>query len=172
MPYNTRRKSLSLPSLGIHLPNASRSHRSPSSSKPPCAADDQFPPSKKVKRSHDAETQSPVMTMSFPTPIGGKMSADGGRFRSIRGAYEQTPPPSPADVGSMPKVDTEGITDDVVVAVIEQLEKTGNRPHLLRELAVVLSSVNETVAKYVVLLMESPTRLFVFSPLGIIRTDA
>lgn len=74
------------------------------------------------------------------------MSADGGRFRSIRGAYEQTPPPSPADAGSIPKVDTEGITDDVVVAVIEQLEKTGNRPHLLRELAVVLSSVNETVA--------------------------
>jgi hypothetical protein len=88
------------------------------------------------------------------------MSADGGRFSSIRGAYEQTPPPSPADAGSIPKVDTEGITDDVVVAVIEQLEKTGNRPHLLRELAVVLSSVNETVAKYVTL-MKSPTRFLI-----------
>jgi len=38
------------------------------------------------------------------------------------------------------KVDTEGIDDTIVVAVIEQLEKTGNRPHLLRELATVLSS--------------------------------
>jgi hypothetical protein len=49
----------------------------------------------------------------------------------------------------MPKIDTDGIHDDVVVAAIHQLEKTGNKPHLVRELAAVLMNVNETVAKYV-----------------------
>lgn len=46
-------------------------------------------------------------------------------------------------------MDTEGINDDIVVAVIEQLEKTGNRPHLVKELAAVLITLNENVAKYV-----------------------
>jgi len=36
------------------------------------------------------------------------------------------------------KIDTESIKDEIVVAVIEQLEKTGNRPHLLKELATIL----------------------------------
>ena len=45
MVYNTRRKSLSLPSLGIHLPQSSRS--SPSSS-----ATKSEPPQKRVKRDH------------------------------------------------------------------------------------------------------------------------
>jgi len=45
------------------------------------------------------------------------------------------------------KIDTEGINDDIVTAVIQQLEKTGNRPHLIRELAAVLSTTSESVAK-------------------------
>lgn len=45
------------------------------------------------------------------------------------------------------KIDTEGINDDIVVAVIEQLEKTGNRPHLIKELAAIMSTTNDTVAK-------------------------
>lgn len=48
-----------------------------------------------------------------------------------------------------PKIDTEGINDDIVVAVINQLEKTGNRPHLVKELAAVLVTLNVNVAKYV-----------------------
>lgn len=48
-----------------------------------------------------------------------------------------------------PKIDTEGINDDIVVAVINQLEKTGNRPHLVKELAAVLVALNVNVAKYV-----------------------
>jgi hypothetical protein len=36
-----------------------------------------------------------------------------------------------------------------VIAVIEQLEKTGNRPHLIKELATVLASTNDSVAQYV-----------------------
>jgi hypothetical protein len=152
MPYNTRRKSLSLPSLGIHLPNTSRAHRSPSASKGSSATEEPLPPSKKVKRSHDQESQLPKTTAPSPSTSGqgkGKGAVDGSRLRSARGALEHTPPPSPGDEGVVPKIDTEGINDDVVVAAIQQLEKTGNRPHLVRELAAVLTAVNETVAKLV-----------------------
>lgn len=62
---------------------------------------------------------------------------------------EHTPPPSPTDGTVATKIDTEGINDDIVVGVIEQLEKTGNRPHLVKELAAVLIALNENVAKYV-----------------------
>ena len=66
---------------------------------------------------------------------------------SGRIAYEHTPPPSPGP-SSHPKIDTEGINDDIVVGVIEQLEKTGNRPHLIRELATVLSTTTDAVSRY------------------------
>ncbi|KAJ5235639.1 uncharacterized protein N7469_004807 [Penicillium citrinum] len=131
MPYNTRRKSLSLPSLGIHLPNSSR--RSPSLSKGAHAPED-LPPAKKVKRSH---------TSLSPEPLSERNSA----LRASRnGLFEHTPPPSPLDGGVAPKIDTEGINDDIVVAVIDQLEKTGNRPHLVKELAAILVALNATVA--------------------------
>lgn len=62
--------------------------------------------------------------------------------------YENTPPPSPeaeaddADEEDVkPKeVDLEGINDEIVEAVIIQLQKTGNRPHLVKELAAILST--------------------------------
>ncbi|KAJ5888097.1 hypothetical protein N7495_008138 [Penicillium taxi] len=132
MPYNTRRKSLSLPSLGIHLPNSSR--RSPSISKVsgPASHEDAHP-TKKLKRSH---------TSSSPEPSRRESAVRAGRH----GVFEHTPPPSPLDAGVTPKIDTEGINDDIVVAVIDQLEKTGNRPHLVKELAAVLVTLNVTVA--------------------------
>jgi hypothetical protein len=71
------------------------------------------------------------------------------RPRSQRGGLEHTPPPSPGDAHFDIKIDTEGINDDIVIAVIEQLEKTGNRPHLIKELATVLASTNHGVAQYV-----------------------
>lgn len=146
MPYNTRRKSLSLPSLGIHLPSTSRSHRSPSTSKLPTTVEEALPPTKKIKRSHDVD--SPESAPSSPRSSS-KSKSDSVRPTSARRALEQTPPPSPADtVTGPPKIDTQGLKDDVIVAVIEQLEKTGNRPHLGRELAVVLSALNESVARY------------------------
>jgi hypothetical protein len=129
MPYNTRRKSLSLPSLGIHLPNSSR--RASSVSKG--ASEDH--PAKKVKRSHTSLSPEPS------TEKGSIVRA--GRH----GAFEHTPPPSPLNGDIAPKIDTEGINDDIVVAVIDQLEKTGNRPHLVKELAAVLVSLNATIAK-------------------------
>ncbi|CEJ56501.1 hypothetical protein PMG11_02705 [Penicillium brasilianum] len=131
MPYNTRRKSLSLPSLGIHLPNSSR--RSPSISK--SAATDDVPPTKKVKRSHTSLSPEPSTDRRESVVRAGR-----------HGAFEHTPPPSPMDGGVAPKIDTQGINDDIVVAVIEQLEKTGNRPHLVKELAAVLVTLNSTVA--------------------------
>lgn len=145
MPYNTRRKSLSLPSLGIHLPSSSR--RSPSVSKlAHHPTDAQLPPSKRVKRSHNSISQSPE-----PQSSDAKHTLNTARHnRSRRNTYENTPPPSPTD-GSVAhnKIDTEGINDDIVVAVIEQLQKTGNRPHLVKELAAILVTFNENVAKYV-----------------------
>ncbi|PGG98510.1 hypothetical protein GX51_06776 [Blastomyces parvus] len=149
MVYNTRRKSLSLPSLGIHLPSASRSHRSPATQKNPAASDTQQPPSKKVKRSHDSASRSPLSVSSESQESNLlKDKVDGSGQKSQRGAgtYEHTPPPSPGDTGIVTKIDTDGINDDIVVAVIEQLETTGNRPHLIKELVTVLSSTNDTVA--------------------------
>lgn len=147
MPYNTRRKSLSLPSLGIHLPSTSR--RSPSMSKPASyATDDQIPPSKKAKKSHDSSSLSPEPSLS-PSLEDAKDQLPAVRPAGRRGTLEHTPPPSPTDGVVAPKIDTEGINDDIVVAVIQQLEKTGNRPHLVKELAAVLVTLSENVAKYV-----------------------
>ena len=67
---------------------------------------------------------------------------------SVR-TYSATPPPSPGGVSGQTKVDTQGIDDTIVVGVIEQLEKTGNRPHLLKELAAVLSSTIPIVERCV-----------------------
>ncbi|KAL4772156.1 hypothetical protein BDW60DRAFT_188292 [Aspergillus nidulans var. acristatus] len=141
MPYNTRRKSLSLPLLGIHLPNTSR--RSPSTSKPPHATDENTPPSKKVKRSHDSASTSPE-----PTDRGSNPNRPSATVRpfSRRATLEQTPPQSPTDGGIASKIDLDGINDDIVVGVIEQLEKTANRPHLVKELAAVLITSNDNVA--------------------------
>jgi len=141
MPYNTRRKSLSLPSLGIHIPmtNAARAaaaakasaraspqsgSASTSSSPRSSATRSQSPDShasKRIKRSHDSSSDSAII--------------------------ETTPPPSPTparsvdmtDADAMPKVDLEGINDDIVEATITQLQSTANRPHLVKDLATVLA---------------------------------
>ncbi|KAI9825622.1 MAG: hypothetical protein M1832_000966 [Thelocarpon impressellum] len=140
MPYNTRRKSLSLPSLGIQLPPSSRAHpanRSPPSAGPaPAAAPApaEHPPSKKVKRSHPATSSSPtsISTSTSPTSI---------RLERARAPaaprYEHTPPPSPGPPLDV-RVDTQGINDDIVAGVIRQLERTGNKPQLVKELAAAL----------------------------------
>ncbi|KAF2687321.1 hypothetical protein K458DRAFT_296186 [Lentithecium fluviatile CBS 122367] len=127
MPYNTRRKSLSLPSLGIALPGGPRSARSP-----PSTADGQHI-AKRQKRSHSGSTASTPTSPPRHTTL---------RFDErpkSNGRVADTPPPSPGGDSAQTKVDTQGIDDTIVVGVIEQLEKTGNRPHLLKELATVLS---------------------------------
>ncbi|KAL8862062.1 MAG: hypothetical protein Q9178_001517 [Gyalolechia marmorata] len=150
MPYNTRRKSLSLPSLGIQLPNGSRAHR-PSIPKVATAAETSTtpPPAKKVKRSHTSEDTWPT-TSSRPRSSTSSSTTKSVSFAaerpksSGRTAYEHTPPPSPGAVDNI-KIDINGINDDIVIGVIEQLEKTGNRPHLIKELSTVLSTTNDAV---------------------------
>ncbi|KAH7380829.1 hypothetical protein BKA64DRAFT_221531 [Cadophora sp. MPI-SDFR-AT-0126] len=127
MPYNTRRKSLSLPSLGIHLPVTHASRAAARLSPPSAGPNSENPPSKKLKRSHE---ESPSMS---PPPKRAPLK------------YENTPPPSPeAETDDLdeikPKeIDLEGINDEIVEGVIVLLQKTGNRPHLVKELAAILS---------------------------------
>lgn len=149
MPYNTRRKSLSLPSLGIHVPNSSRVHR-PTLKTLANSDSDVSPPTKKLKRSHDGdEPLSPVSSPRSKVGSPAREDAPTSTLAMTRGAAEQTPPPSPAAIPQFRKVDTEGINDDIVIGVIEQLEKTGNRPHLIRDLAAILASSNDSIAQYV-----------------------
>lgn len=150
MPYNTRRKSLSLPALGIQLPNASRAHRPSISKASPPMETPQQPPAKKTKRSYTSNSHSPI------SPSRPKSSAPSNSTKAVsfadrpkssgRVAYENTPPPSPR-ASTDGKVDTEGINDDIVIGVIEQLEQTGNRPHLIKELSTVLSSISDAVSR-------------------------
>ncbi|KAL8680681.1 MAG: hypothetical protein Q9186_003166 [Xanthomendoza sp. 1 TL-2023] len=149
MPYNTRRKSLSLPSLGIQLPNSSRAHR-PSISKASTPAESSTqPPAKKVKRSHTSDDASPT-TFSRPRSSTSSSSTKSVSFAaerpksSGRTTYENTPPPSPGAIKNI-KIDVDEVNDDIVIGVIEQLEKTGNRPHLIKELSTVLSTTNNAV---------------------------
>lgn len=139
MPYNTRRVSLSLPSLGIHVPgNGSHRHSAHryTLSPPSDTSLDNQHPSKRIKRAHalsapSSTTATPVASRTLPP------SADEPLGKPA-GPANATPPPSPGN-GQQQKIDKEGINDDVVIAVLEQLEDTGNRPHLIKELAAVLS---------------------------------
>lgn len=131
MPYNTRRKSLSLPSLGIHVPgthpsrSAGRSSTTPESPSPA-----EYAQVKRLKRPHDADAEA-----TKPPP-------------ATRIKHEHTPPPSP-EASPPPgegtarkaakKNEGEAINDTIVEAVIAQLRATGNRPHLVKELAAVLA---------------------------------
>ncbi|KAF4122677.1 hypothetical protein GMORB2_6984 [Geosmithia morbida] len=69
-----------------------------------------------------------------------KKSHSGAAADSV--AVEQTPPPSPpATSGSdaaPKKIDLGAVKDDIVEAVITQLESTANRPHIIKDLATVL----------------------------------
>lgn len=128
MPYNTRRKSLSLPSLGIQLP-VSHASRAAARLSPPST--DTETPSKKMKRSHEDSTS---------------MSPPPKRASISNVKYENTPPPSPEAVGDdsdeevTPRtIDLDAVNDEIVEGVILQLQKTGNKPHLVKELATVLS---------------------------------
>ena len=153
MPYNTRRKSLSLPSLGIHVPvthaaRAAAANRASSSSpnttspranspastmaSPSPLSKELQPPSNKLKRSHSGNADEPLP----------KRRDDGVKL-------ENTPPPSPGtehpsvemddvEAPANKVIDMESINDEIVEAVIVQLQNTGNRPHLVKELAAVL----------------------------------
>nr|POF13350.1 hypothetical protein CFP56_10497 [Quercus suber] len=130
MPYNTRRKSLSLSELGITVPKRSRTVSHPS---PPNTVveggDDSDRPVKKSKRAHPSlGLMSPPRTTSIRV-----------KEEKSKPSAQLSPPPSP-DFEGVNKVDIEGINDDIVVSTIRQLEKTGNRPHLVKELGSALAT--------------------------------
>lgn len=156
MPYNTRRKSLSLPSLGIHVP-VTHAERA-------AAANRTF------SNSHN-NARSPVATM--PTTVVKKMkrtlsdsedldAAHPAKRRQNCAKFEPTPPPSPPAEGvsvelddgvdemrSTRPIDMSSINDEIVEAVVVQLVKTGNRPHLVKELTAVLIQQLRVVQQYV-----------------------
>ncbi|KAI9749272.1 MAG: hypothetical protein M1815_002624 [Lichina confinis] len=150
MPYNTRRKSLSLPSLGIHLPQSSRAsaaHRAAqAAAATPATSNAENPPSKRVKRSHSSASAASSPTLSSrqtatpPLPPASRPS----RRPASASAYDHTPPPSPRS-STEPRIDTDGIGDEIVVGVIHQLERTGNKPQLVKELAAVLCNSLDSV---------------------------
>ena len=154
MPYNTRRKSLSLPSLGIHLPQSSRAsaaHRAAqAAAATPATSNAENPPSKRVKRSHSSASAASSPTLSSrqtatpPLPPASRPS----RRPVSASAYDHTPPPSPRS-STEPRIDTDGIGDEIVVGVIHQLERTGNKPQLVKELAAVLCNSLDSVERYV-----------------------
>lgn len=149
MPYNTRRKSLSLSELGITVPKRSRTQSHPSP--PSTIAEGDEPPVKKSKRSHATESL-PTGLMSPPRTTTIRIKEE-----KPRKVVALSPPPSPAREGSH-KVDAEGINDDIVIGTIRQLEQTGNRPHLVKELAAVLANDLHCVEKY-----DKPTQVRLYN---------
>ncbi|KAK4493724.1 hypothetical protein PRZ48_014909 [Zasmidium cellare] len=134
----TRRKSLNLGDLGVIAPKRSRTQSHPSP--PETVVEGEEPPVKKSKRSHTSLSPPPSL-MNPPQTTVIRLKEE-----KPKPAAELSPPPSPLAEGSS-KIDTEGINDDIVVATLQQLEKTGNRPHLVKELAAILATKLHAVEK-------------------------
>lgn len=146
----TRKKSISLHALGI-IPAARVTHRSASSSSANNTPSTDSPPAKRLKRSHTLSTTAPSSNdPASPSPPSHRRrnASSAADKQRPQPASQTTPPPSPGDFPHT-KVDTAGINDDVVVAVIEQLASTGNRPHQIKELATVLAGNTRVVDRYV-----------------------
>lgn len=160
MPYNTRRKSLSLPALGIPLP--SRPHAPKRSPENPAQQQQQHS-AKKLKRAHDTDPSAalPPSPSLSPSPASAQDTSitvndnnDGNAVGVAPSAATpapgnqlriDTPPPSP-------RLNPFGIDDDIVAAVVNHLARTGNRPRLVRELADTLAGSVPEIAEYVFVL--------------------
>lgn len=164
MPYNTRsvsrstprhhipltgrrRKSLSLADLGVVLPKRSRAISHPSPPSTIAEGDESERPAKISKKSHVSSASPPPRASTR-----GAMSPPKAmtvRIKDENPKQELSPPPSPTTEGFAPtKVNLEGVSDDIVVATIQQLEETGNRPIFVRELAALLPAKLHSVEKY------------------------
>lgn len=112
-------------------------------------AREDLPPTKRLKRAHTADMDDAPTSEPLP-----KKREDSVRF-------ENTPPPSPSaeqrsiemddaeeEESVARTIDLEGINDEIVEAVIVQLQNTGNRPHLVKELAAVLMQQLKIVQQY------------------------
>lgn len=130
----TRRKSLNLGDLGIIAAKRSRTTSHPS--QPATLVENDEPHTKRAKLSPPSGRMSPPRTTVIRV-----------KDEKPKSVAEMSPPPSPvAEYAN--KIDTEGINDDIVIGTIQQLEKTGNRPHLVKELAAVLATKLHIVEKY------------------------
>ncbi|PHH50044.1 hypothetical protein CFIMG_006665RA [Ceratocystis fimbriata CBS 114723] len=147
MPYNTRRKSLSLPSLGIHVPmtlaeKAAAASRTKSS----------------LSAARLTSTSTPTPSSSSNRLRRSALLAHGEephakrqkKFHKQLSRFDCTPPPSPRveestiesgaesdDSLNLPTLDD--VDDEVVRASMKQLHASGNRPHLIKELATCLA---------------------------------
>lgn len=135
-----RRKSLSLAELGVAVPKRSRAQSHPSPPSTIAEGEEPERPAKVSKLSHASTSPPPTGLMSPPrtTVV---------RIKEENPKQELSPPPSPAAEGCT-KVNLEGLSDDIVVATIQQLEQTGNRPIFVKELAAILATRLHSVEKY------------------------
>ena len=149
--------------MGIHLPVSQASRQAAAAeklaikeeAKEAAALASSTTPHKRQKSSHShSHTASPTPYTPSPAQRNGSISMAPPQIKvESRLKYEHTPPPSPdadmdmnevegEEIGRpVPEIDMESVNDDIVEAVILQLQKTGNRPHLVKELATVLGGV-------------------------------
>lgn len=126
--------------MGIIVPK--RSRVAPQPSPPNTAVDGEEPPVKKSKRSH-GQASPTLGAMSPPRSTTIRIKEE-----KPKRAAALSPPPSPVREGES-KIDIEGISDEIVVGAIQQLERTGNRPHLVKELSAILATTIPAIEKYV-----------------------
>lgn len=174
MPYNTRRKSLSLPSLGIHVPVSHADRDAARAAAAAALANRQSPPSSALG---STASSSPAFSPRFfsprtPASPAESMDAQAPASRKIKRPHvtdvdarpsnapaakrhrsdATTPPPSPRpfratsiemrdadDYASAAPIDLGSINDEIVEAVVVQLQSTNNRPHIVKELAAILT---------------------------------
>jgi hypothetical protein len=109
------------------------------------------PAKKRLKRAFSESSSSDEASPLERVP---KRRDDATKFQ------KNTPPPSPPAVAmemsededavtEQKQIDMEGINDEIVEAVITQLQNTGNRPHLVKELATVLMRQLKIVQQFV-----------------------
>ena len=125
--------------MGIIAPKRARLAVQPSP--PNTAVDGEEPPVKKSKRSHGNASPT-IGDMSPP-----RSTAIRIKEQKPKRAAALSPPPSPLREGES-KIDIEGISDEIVVGAIQQLERTGNRPHLVKELSAILATNIPAIERY------------------------
>ncbi|CRK37825.1 hypothetical protein BN1723_015252 [Verticillium longisporum] len=160
MPYNTRRKSLSLTLLGVHVP-VSHAERAAAAAAAAAVAPSTH---QNVVEKRSGESKSTTVPSARHANKRAKLSHGKGSCAlplsptfsmatsfedNATSKYKHTPPPSPKrsqsrlelDTDNIPSrlIDLEGTDDNVVEAVILQLQATSNRPHLVKELAPILA---------------------------------
>lgn len=171
MVYDTRRKSLNLPSLGVQLPQT-HSEKAAARNSPLSIATStselQF--SLKLKRSRDSWpcTNSPrpskriykcpddinTPPLSPPADVhefniceddeDENMKEEEIKVEDLKSEDVKMEEIKEEDV-KPDEIDLDEVKDDIVEAVIVQLQKTGNRPHLVKELAAILSKTVKIV---------------------------